>query len=184
MAEARAVVSARAVRSVDVLLVEECVLAARTEQLPPPRPALDDSPFSEIEEAEIEPMQSSWTWRSVISVKRTLALAVLTAAIYVGATAWNPATPTITDTPVTDVKAAPAKAAGGQARQGLTHRQSTAPGGPLRRPMWPETPVRPVTCDRADCVTSTDVSRADVQPDVSRQTCCWSHCRPSSPHRR
>lgn len=107
----RAVVPARPVRSVDALLAEEPVRTSREEHLPPPRPALDDTGFAALEPDELESIDAGWTWRSLVSVRRGLALTVLTAAIFVGSTAWNPATPTITDRPVTDVKTAAAKVA-------------------------------------------------------------------------
>jgi hypothetical protein len=101
----RAVVPARAVRSLDALLTEEPVRLARAEEhLPPPRPALDDAGFATVDGADLEVIDAGWTWRSLVSVRRGLALTVLTGAIFVGSTAWNPATPTITDKPVTDVK--------------------------------------------------------------------------------
>lgn len=97
----RAVVPARPVRSLDALLTEE--------HLPPPRPAMDDLGFAAVDGPELEFIDAGWTWRSLVSVRRGLALTVLTAAIFVGSTAWNPATPTITDKPVTDVNTAAAK---------------------------------------------------------------------------
>jgi molecular chaperone DnaK len=101
----RAVVPARAVRSLDALLTEEPVRLARAEEhLPPPRPALDDAGFATVDGADLGVIDAGWTWRSLASVRRGLALTVLTGAIFVGSTAWNPATPTITDKPVTDVK--------------------------------------------------------------------------------
>jgi hypothetical protein len=105
----RAVVPARKVASVDVLLAEEPVRSAPAptavreetvrldEMLPPPRPALDDAVFSAIEVDEVDEVVAGWTWRSLFSVRRSLALTVLTGAIYVGSTAWIPATPAITD---------------------------------------------------------------------------------------
>uniref|UniRef100_UPI001858DDBB hypothetical protein n=1 Tax=Sporichthya sp. TaxID=65475 RepID=UPI001858DDBB len=100
-------VSPRAVRSVDVLLAEEPALTARTgEQLPPPRPAMDDAVFTELEVAEIAQVKPSWTLGSLVSIRRGLALTVLTTAIYVGATAWIPATPAITDQPAPTVASA------------------------------------------------------------------------------
>jgi hypothetical protein len=96
----RAVIAPRAVRSVDALLVQERVRTPRIEdQVPPPRPALDDTGFELVAETEIEQLQAGWTWRSVFSIRRSLALTVLTGAIYVGSTAWIPATPAITEAP-------------------------------------------------------------------------------------
>ncbi len=104
-----AVIPARAVRSVEALLVEDAPAPIRAaETLPPPRPALEDQLFSAVDDVELEALQASWTWRSLVSVRRSMALTVLTAAIFVGATAWNPATPAITDKPVKDLKVASA----------------------------------------------------------------------------
>ena len=115
----RAVVPARPVRSLDALLTEEPERLARSEEhLPPPRPALDDLGFPAVDDADLEVIDAGWTWRSLVSIRRGLALTALTAAIFVGSTAWNPATPTITDKPVTDdvttvaAKVTPAKRAG------------------------------------------------------------------------
>ncbi|WP_344605325.1 Hsp70 family protein [Sporichthya brevicatena] len=105
----RAVIPARAVRSVEALLVEDAPAPVRSaETLPPPRPALEDQLFSAVDDVELEALQAGWTWRSLVSVRRSLALTALTAAIFVGATAWNPATPAITDQPVKDMKVASA----------------------------------------------------------------------------
>jgi hypothetical protein len=106
----RAVIPARKVASVEALLAEEPVRAeparpapARVEtvradeMLPPPRPALDDAGFDHVDEAEVEDSEENWTWRSLFSVRRSLVLTVLTGAIFVGSTAWIPATPAITD---------------------------------------------------------------------------------------
>ena len=97
----RAVIAPRAVRSVGSLLTEERVLTARVpDQMSPPRPALHDTAFAELAEiVEIEQLQAGWSWRSLVSIRRGLALTVLTTAIYVGATAWIPATPAITEAP-------------------------------------------------------------------------------------
>ncbi|HUR74510.1 MAG TPA: Hsp70 family protein [Sporichthya sp.] len=97
----RAVIAPRAVRSVDALLVEERTLTPRiADQVPPPRPALDDTAFEHIEDVEIEQQRTRRTRRPLVSIRRSLALTVLTSAIYVGSTAWIPATPAITDGPI------------------------------------------------------------------------------------
>jgi len=106
----RAVIPARKVASVEALLAEEPVRAeparpapARVEtvradeMLPPPRPALDDAGFDHVDEVEVQDSDENWTWRSLFSVRRSLVLTVLTGAIFVGSTAWIPATPAITD---------------------------------------------------------------------------------------
>jgi hypothetical protein len=69
------------------------------DMLPPPRPAMDDSGFAltDAEVVEVVESEDAWTWRAMFSVRRSMALTALTAAIYVGATAWIPATPAITD---------------------------------------------------------------------------------------
>jgi hypothetical protein len=98
------------VASVGALLVEEPVRVARAEDsLPPPRPAMDDAAFEYVEdEVEIEEIEAGWTWRSMFSIRRSLALTVLTSAIYVGSTAWIPATPAITEQPTSTLKVAAA----------------------------------------------------------------------------
>lgn len=109
----RAVIPARKVASVEALLAEEPVrigparpAPARVETvradevLPPPRPAMDDAGFDHLDDRPyqmVEQSEDGWTWRSLFSVRRSLALTVLTGAIFVGSTAWIPATPAITD---------------------------------------------------------------------------------------
>jgi actin-like ATPase involved in cell morphogenesis len=93
----RAVIPARAVASVDALLTEEPARVARAdEMLPPPRPAMEDTAFAYAEDV-VELEERGWSARSMFSIRRSFALTALTAAIYVGATAWIPATPAITD---------------------------------------------------------------------------------------
>lgn len=126
-----AVVPARTVRSVDALLtqpaprgavalatrpsatvVAEPILRAHTPALTaedrmPARPALVESGFETHADLELYLAESGpWTWRSVFSVRRTVALSTLTVAIFCGATAWVPATPAITQSSTTTLQVA------------------------------------------------------------------------------
>lgn len=100
-ADGRPVIKARAVRSVDQLLIPPVKPAG---QLPPPRPALseDDLLDAADEDYAFEP----FTWRSVVTIRRGLAVAAMTAAIFVGATAWNPATPPKVEKPAASAELA------------------------------------------------------------------------------
>lgn len=88
--------------------------ALSAEEPMPPRPALaaggfEERGFDDRYDDREEAPRGSWTFRSLVTVRRSVAVSTLTLAIYLGATAWVPATPAITAPPTPNSASASAE---------------------------------------------------------------------------